>query len=502
MLGVILAAAYSILFIFLIKRMSFFSIDGITKKWLMGVFIFKLLAGTCLWFIYTYYYPKRTVADIFKYFDDGLIMYNTLYTKPMDFLKMFFGVNDDAFIITYYSAMKFWLLQYDTGLYNENTTLIRFNALCDIFSFGNYHVHTVFICFLSLTGLTGIYKSFSPYLPDKRIGLFIIVFLVPSILFWSSAVLKEGLVFFALGMCLFYYFKLVKNKFSSAVLVGFIFFFFLLSISKLYVSLVITPAFITHAIITKTNYRWPELKYILVFSILFVLAYNVPNYHLPSMIADKKSQAISLARGGSYICNTIVNKYVLIDSKYENRITYLKGYPDYCRIVPGVSYYYWQKESPDKKTFVENSKDTLTYYVFFDHPPAGSYINIPDLNGTYLSMIKNAPVAFINTAFRPTIFEANSFLMFISAIENLIIIAFMLICIFFASRKIEHKHLIYFCLCGTVLLFVLIGLTTPILGSVVRYRTPMLPFLLIPFLLIIDKERLIKALPFTRKMLG
>ncbi|HET7819186.1 MAG TPA: hypothetical protein VFL70_07760, partial [Bacteroidia bacterium] len=99
MLGVILAAAYSILFIFLIKRMIFFSIDGITKKWLMGVFIFKLLAGTCLWFIYTYYYPKRTVADIFKYFDDGLIMYNTLFTKPVDFLKMFFGVNDDAFII-------------------------------------------------------------------------------------------------------------------------------------------------------------------------------------------------------------------------------------------------------------------------------------------------------------------------------------------------------------------------------------------------------------------
>jgi hypothetical protein len=53
-----------------------------------------------------------------------------------------------------------------------------------------------------------------------------------------------------------------------------------------------------------------------------------------------------------------------------------------------------------------------------------------------------------------------------------------------------------------LLLFVLIGLTTPILGAMVRYKIPGLPFLLIVFLLMLDKEKLLNKFPGLKKIIG
>lgn len=500
MLGLILAALYTIIFIFLIKKMPFFSLEGISKKWLTIVFFLKIIAGTSLWYIYTYHYPKRSTADIFKYFDDGLIMYKALYVQPLDFLKMIFGINDDG--LSYYVPMMNWSRQYDLGLFNENRTIIRFNAICDIFSFGNYHVHTVFICFLSLIGLTGIYKTFFRYVPDKKKLLFTVVFLLPSVVLWGSAVLKEGLVLFSLGMIMFYYFKLTEDRFTILRLSIFFIFILLLFITKLYVLLVIIPSLLAHLFVSKTGYRWVELKYTLILIIFFILAVSIPNYNIPTMIADKKSQTLSLAKGGSYMVNDKENKYVLIDAQYKNRIAYLPNSTEYGKINTGLPYTYWSKEEPNKKIFVKSSSDTLTYYVFFDHPPAESYIETAELDGTFSNLIQNSPLAFINVVFRPHIFESKNILVLFSSIENLVILVFICICILFTSKQIQYKSIIYFCLLSSILLFILIGLTTPILGSVVRYKIPVLPLFLISFLLIMSKEKAIKTLPFTRKILG
>ena len=61
--------------------------------------------------------------------------------------------------------------------------------------------------------------------------------------------------------------------------------------------------------------------------------------------------------------------------------------------------------------------------------------------------------------------------------------------------------MILFCLSIVLLLFTLIGLITPIMGAIVRYKVPGLPFLLIFLLLLLDKEKLAGKFPFFRKIL-
>ena len=142
-----LTLSYTLLFIFLIRKLSFFNINGLSFRILSTIFVIKILAGILLSFIYTYYYTDRSTADIFKYFDDSKIMYDALFQKPSDFFRMLFGIENNSayFDKTYYATMNNWYRVYDSNIYNESHTIIRFNALIRIFSFGYYHVHTVFI---------------------------------------------------------------------------------------------------------------------------------------------------------------------------------------------------------------------------------------------------------------------------------------------------------------------------------------------------------------------
>jgi hypothetical protein len=494
MLETVLVLFYTLLFVFILRKWAFFSIEKIPHTWLIITFIVKISAGMLVWFTYHHLYPDRNSGDIFKYFDDGLVLYNALFTHPIHYFKMMVGMQGGELYSMYYEKMSHWTREYNMGLYNENRTMIRFNALCDIFSFGNYHVHTVIICFLSLTGFVGVYKSFCTYFKGKEKALFLILFFIPSALFWSSGVLKEGLAFFALGMCLYFYFKLLHDRFTGVNLVLFCFFFFLLSITKIYVLAALLPSLAAHLILTKNNSKKPALIYLMVLVFIATASAIIPNYYVPCLVADKQGQSITLGKGGTYLLNNQYNRCVHIDVKYNGIIHFLNPSKGYAKIPKGIPYSYWQIEKPHPRTYVTYSTDTLTYHVLFHQPTANSYIEAFVLDGTFLNLLLHTPYAFIMAAFRPHVLEAKGMLMIIAAIENSCVLLFIIGCLLFSSKPIQHKPIFYFCLCSSVLLLVVVGLTCPILGSVVRYKTPLLPFFLMAFLLMADEGKVKKRI--------
>ncbi|MFI5164231.1 MAG: hypothetical protein ACHQHP_03175 [Bacteroidia bacterium] len=500
MLGIILAIIYTILFVFLIRKLKFFQTEGISRRTFVFAFLVKIIFGFIFWAVYTYHVPYQQRADAFLYFDDGKAIYKALFEQPVSYFKILFGFNDTS-LGHYIDQTGHWKMAYVQGLYNETRTVIRFNAIVDIFSFGNYHVHTVFLCFLSMIGLMGVYKTFVPFLSTKKKELFVIVFFLPSVLFWGSGVLKEGLILFSMGMLIYHYHKVVSEKISITRIILVFLFAGLLCITKIYILMILVPVFIAHLWIVKTGMRKPEIKYLIVFTVFISIGFLQKKYDLPFMLMDKQRQSIYMASGGSYLGIVDKDKFIYIKPEIKNRIIPLPEKPGYCKIAPGVPYVSWYFNEYNDSTYVRHSADTTTYWVYYDLAEAGSKIDIPLLYPSWMSILKNSPFAFVNTAFRPFIFEAKNPLMILSAIENLFIVAFILICIFFFSKKIQNRHLICFCASFVILLFILIGLTTPILGAVVRYKIPALPFLLIAFLFILDKEKLLRRFPWLKKII-
>ena len=315
-------------------------------------------------------------------------------------------------------------------MYNDNRTIIRFNAIAMLVSFGYYHVHSVFMNFISLIGLIAIFKTFRPYLTDKRKELIAAVFLMPSVLFWGSGVLKEGLLFFALGLLIYNFYILCNNEITLKRIVWFLLLACLIAMAKFYILIAIAPALFTYLWVKKTNSRYIFLKYFGVYLLFFGIGLNIhrisPENNALEMLVRKQTDFINLV-------------------------------------------------------------DSLN---------SGSKFDINVLEPTVLSFIKNVPQALSNTFIRPHIFEARSPFMLMAAFENLLIIAIAIISLIFIRLKGIDKNLVFFCAGFVLILFILTGIATPVMGAIVRYKVPALPFLIIVFLLILDKDKLLKKIVF------
>lgn len=424
--------------------MDFFEAPGISKRTVSIFFLLKIVAGLALWAIYTFYYTERTTADIYKYFDDSKVIHDALKTNPSDYFKILLGIgNNTPDFDHYYAEMNYWARKVDSSIYNDSHTIIRFNALVRLFSFGYYNVHTVVICFLSLIGLTAIYKTFVTHLQDKKRELIFAVFFLPSVLFWGSGVLKEGLIFFAVGLLIYYANKLFSKKALFICIITAL----LLAFSKFYVWLAIFPGLILLIWINKTNAKRIFLKYTIIILTISTIGLNIDTF--------------------SSIQNPLVT---LSQKQYEfDQLAYGK--------------------------LTDSNNNPI--------PPANSIIPINKLEPTLISFIKNSPQALMNTFFRPYLWELRSPLMLLAGIETLMLILITILCISLLKplNTIEWEYVL-FCLSFVIIQFLIIGETTPILGAIARYKTIALPFLVIAFLFVLDKEKLIKKMPFLKKILN
>jgi hypothetical protein len=402
------------LFMFLISRLSFFQLNGIAKKWLVSVFVLKVIAGTLLAAIYTFYYTDRETADIYKYFDDSKIMTDALWTRPGDFFSMLFGLDNDNswFSEQYYNNMNNWYRKYESNIYNDSHTIIRINALIRIFSLGSFHVHTVFSCFFSLIGLVGLYHAFRSFFSGKEKLLFVAVFLFPSVMFWSSGVLKEAYLILGTGIFLYGIFQWLNGKKSVfsviLILVGILFLLYL----KVYVLMALLPGLMAYLILQwkKTLNIWLTQTVVIAICLLgwVYFEYLFPSWHMLEILVQKQQ--------------------------------------DFIRLSESMS--------------------------------SGSMIHLVPLEPNFLSFLQATPLAFFNVMFRPIPGESFSPFMLLASLENLAVMAGIVLAIVRLQKPDrEQLKLLMFFVTFIIGLFVLIGWVTPVMGAIVRYKIPALPFL-------------------------
>ncbi|HWB62294.1 MAG TPA: hypothetical protein VG603_02200 [Chitinophagales bacterium] len=115
---------------------------------------------------------------------------------------------------------------------------------------------------------------------------------------------------------------------------------------------------------------------------------------------------------------------------------------------------------------------------------AGSRIQIPAVSTNAASILAVAPVGIWNTIARPYPWEGRNVMMLASAAENLLVIAFIIVCFWLTYWKaFQNLNMVMFMLNFTLGYFALIGICTPVLGNLARYRAPLLPLLLFALLL-------------------
>ena len=104
MIDILLTILFTVIFIWIIKKSDFFIIEKISFRILVSLFLLKIFSGIVLIYIYSHYYSDRLSSDIFKYFDDGNILFSALKENPADYFRI--GCNNSlaAYGNAYYSS--------------------------------------------------------------------------------------------------------------------------------------------------------------------------------------------------------------------------------------------------------------------------------------------------------------------------------------------------------------------------------------------------------------
>jgi len=401
-----------------LKRIDFFQINGIKKNHILFAFLSQVFAGYILYIIYSQYYTERYTADIFKYYDDSLVLYNTFFSNPLDFFKIIIGIDCDSedYLINYFSEMNHWDTSYKNSLMDESRLLIRLNAILNIIGFKSYSFNLISFVFIGFLGkflitknLVKFYKSINPII------LFWGLILFPSLMLWSSGILKEPLIIFSIGLILQSFGVYNSKKMSSLILV----FFGLLIIFKLkfYVFICFLPALISFLICQ--NWKIKPLKVITITSIslniLLVILSTLKNSYNPlEILSNKQNDFIKLAE--------IFN--------------------------------------------------------------AGSSFKMVPMDPNFNSFLSSIPLGVINGFFRPFPSDINKIIHALPLIENIFLyVLFIYLLYKLFSLKIKLETVYLNALLNSVffisLLFIITGISTPVIGALVRYKLPGTIFMII-----------------------
>jgi len=123
-----------------------------------------------------------------------------------------------------------------------------------------------------------------------------------------------------------------------------------------------------------------------------------------------------------------------------------------------------------------------------------SGFDFPELKPTIGSFLINAPQALSSTTLRPHPGDVKHILSMAAATETAILLFLFLLFLFWRTNGVRSATFIWFCIFFSFSFLLLIGFTVNFLGAIVRYRSIILPFLLVPVISLIDWQRIYSIL--------
>lgn len=411
----LLFVAYLVIFAWLVTKVKFFTHTGLSKPQLIIILLLKIMAGIFYGWIGLYYGGLAQMQDTWGFHTSSIQEYHLLFNNPHEYFTNLFNDPYESGVYKFFdSTDSYW-----NDL--KGNLIIKILSVFNIFSFGHYYVNVIFYCFITLFGTIAIYKVMTDVFPEKKNTVLLATFLVPSFLYWTSGIHKEGLIFTGISLVVYcIYFVLKEKRWGLKRIVGLIVGLLLLLSLRNFLLVIIIPAILAW-ILTNKRPKYGLAIFgtlYLLFGVLFFTAKYI-NHRLdfPQAVVNKQQEFIQL-KGGN------------------------------------------------------------------------SSIPIKELEPTAISFLKNTPQAINLSTIRPYPSDVRHILSLAAAIEIDGLLLMFALFLFFRTNGLKSKSLVYFCTFFSLSLLLAIGFSVNNLGAIVRYRSVIMPFLVIPMAAQIDWLRL------------
>lgn len=380
-------------------------------RFFMKALLIKVVGGVAFAIIYVYYYK---FGDTFLYHRGASVLSQTLIESPDDYFRLLFSQNGNlppdlsefSESISYSRTYEEWFM-------------VKLLSPVNLISFQSYFVTTLLMSLISFWGSWKLFLVFRDILPSKANYAFWAVFLVPSVAFWGSGIMKDTITLAGINYIIYaLYFTVFKRngdmwKLGVAMIVALI-----VVLLKAYIILAFLPG--------------------IFLGIYILIKGGIENY------------ALRLLVGPALFVGLFVISYVGLSGVSETSTKYQ----------------------------AENLKWQVKGFHSWHTDVGGSSYNLGDIEYTPTGVVKKIPAALNVTFFRPYIWEARNPVVFIGALESLVILGLFIAILYKLKLKfiryIKQNPLLYGLFIYCLIFGFAVGFTSYNFGALGRYKIPIL----------------------------
>lgn len=410
----LLFAGYLLFFAWLVTRTRFFLQSGLSHPQLVILLLLKIMAGIFYGWIGIYYGQFAYMFDTWGFHYTSLEEYKLLLEDPGEFFsRVFISAYEQGYQGFFASEDSFW---------NDLKTnfFVSILSIFNIFSFGNYYINVIFFSYITLAGPIAFYRVLNDVFPGKKIQVLLATFVVPSFLYWTSGIHKDGLIFMAISIIVYhFYFGMKKNDWNWKRITMILLSFLLLLMLRNFLIIILVPALFAWYLSNRYQNRTALIfisTYVLAALLFFTLRYLNQSLDFPQAVVNKQ--------------------------------------------------------------------------FAFKQLQGSSTIRMENLEPDVISFIKNTPQAIASTVLRPHPGDVRHILSLAAASETNFLLLLFLCFMVWRTNGIRSKQFIWFCIFLSFSILLTIGYTVNFLGAIVRYRSIIIPFLVVPMVCLIDWSRL------------
>lgn len=383
-------------------------------------FAVKLCGGIAFAMVYAFYYGY---GDTFTYFQSAKILKQIVTEDPEYGFSLMLG-NSDFFRAKEY-LYSHYLVNYFNG--SDTFTIVRIAAILSSVTFNSFWATTLLFATFAFLGQWKLFLTLIRRYPSNVKEMAIASFLIPSVAFWGSGIMKDSIVIGLLSFLIHYidtFFFTDKKKLKFLIYIGIC--VYLIYLIKSYVLLAFIPSLLS----------WFYSRF----------SNKIKSYILRIIVLPVMILLLSISTAFSFVLLENIDSKFKTDQLLEQATVY--------------------QQNHYTKNRIEGTRSGYSLGSYNKSVIGLSSMILPSIN-----------VAL----FRPYLWEIGSSIMLFASIESHIYLLMLLLALirfgFGNSIKvISNDSFLVMCLVFVLTFAFIVGFSSYNFGALSRYKIPCLPF--------------------------
>lgn len=285
---------YFMLFCWILSKLKIVKKSEISIKIVLLLFIIRVCYGLLNGYLNIYFFFSTDT----KWFHlRGLEEYHLLLNNPKEYIQdILVNTHNNHYAGFFNISNSYW-----NDL--KNNIMNKLLSLLDLISFGDFYINILLYNFLVFISSLLLFNLFIKKYPFNKKVLIISIFTLPSFLYFTSGLHKEGVLFITITFIIYNFYQLYNGKFAIKKVLLILTSLIFILLLRNFTFFLLIPALVAWGI--ANIYKRSTLQIFIFFYGFFLIIFFSSNFlsggilNLPQLVVDRQAAFIKLSKNAN-----------------------------------------------------------------------------------------------------------------------------------------------------------------------------------------------------------